>query len=340
MRLNDFDSVDELVEIGIIEFEKRAHAPSIRWIPSRQKIYSSQCIKYSRLLVDILEEISFDNIIKSKINPSQFIKSAQDYQLAARISKSNKDIIINNFLKIANIGMQLKRYYYWSFSEKAKHMNYICDQDYLSQIDQLNGLLRAFSETIYFDDHTVSGEFYGDITVRDNPVVVRAYNRLCPKDYLQCLEDFNIDTIETFCVYDDANMDFDCLGNITYTESKRPSIISATVQYVSTNGIIHCVDTSNDLKYLINTIEDQLKKVFMFFESMDFFTKQKTLLSSSFYAFKPLLDVMERSWVPTDEDVQLYISSIEQITEFDKEKESEAKSRDCSRIVDPRKDLY
>lgn len=339
MRLDDFRTIDELVEIGIIEFEKRAHAPALSWIPPRQNVYSSQSIKYSKMIADIINSVSFQSIIDSGINPSQFIKSSQDYQVAARIAGEDKAVVLDNFLRIANIGMRLKRHYYHVFMEKARSIDYNYNQDYLIKIDQLNGLLRAFSETVYFDDHTVSGEFYGDITVNDKPVVVRSYNRLCPRDYLPCFDGFYIKTIETYCVYNDNNLDFDCLGNILYLDKKRPSIIAAAIQYSYIDGRSCFVKTTEDLLNLISTLEKQLKVVFMLIESMDLYTKQKYLLSSSYYAFKPLLDIIAKPWIPTNEDIESYVLSMENKRDFYKDKKSSSNDQDVYRIVDPRKAL-
>lgn len=124
MRLNDFTTIDEIVDLGIVEFKKRSFAPAINWVPPRQNVYMSQCNKYSALLLSIAEDASNNDIIESDMNPSQFIKAAQDFQLAARLSGMDKNIILKYFMKLANIGMALKRHYYDLYSQKVLSMTF------------------------------------------------------------------------------------------------------------------------------------------------------------------------------------------------------------------------
>ena len=112
MRLNDFNTIDEIVQLGKLEFNKRATAPTIDWIPSRQNVYSSQCIKYSNMFIDICSKATERDLIDSNLNPSQFIKAAQDFQISARMANHDIDTILSYFMKLANIGMMLKRYNY------------------------------------------------------------------------------------------------------------------------------------------------------------------------------------------------------------------------------------
>ena len=341
MRLNDFVNVDEVVELGIVEFKKRSYAPTINWVPSRQNVYMSQCKKYSSLLLSIASSASESDIKESNMNPSQFIKAAQDFQLSARLSGMDKNVIIKNFMKLANIGMALKRYYYNLYSQKVNNIELFKDCEVINKVNQLNGLLRAFSETIYFDDHTVSGEFYGELYKEDKLVVVRSYKRLCPSDFLDEFNDFKIDRIETFCQYKNDGLDFDCLGNIQYINQMRPEICGFYGECFLKNGECLTLKDQSSINYVIENIEIQLKKVLELFFSSSKSTQEHLLLKSAYYAFKPILEKIGLNWYPSDSDILLYTESLSKKTEFDKVSEKsrvieDRNNMNIQRIVDPR----
>lgn len=339
MRLNDFTSIDEIVELGKIEFEKRSFAPSLNWLPPRQNVYTSQCKKYSSMLLHVGQDASDLDLIESNMNPSQFIKAAQDFQLSARLAGIKRELILSNFMKLANNGMMLKRHYYYVYLQKIQTINFCTSSDIIVKASLLNGLLRAFSESIYFDDHTVSGEFYGDLKKSGNTIVVRSYKRMCPSDFLDGFDDFSIQSIETYCAYKNGNVDFDCLGNIQYLDNTRPEMCGFYAECILTDGKKITVDNLSVITKLINMIETQLQNVLTSFFSADTYTKSCLLLKSAYYAFKPILDKLNINWCPSEEDVSLYLNSIQNKAEFDKiseEKDVSKYKKDALKIIDPR----
>lgn len=342
MRLNDFTSIDELVDLGLTEFIKRSNAPSFTWMPSRQNVYTSQCNKYADMLLKIVDNASKNDFINSKMNPSQFVKSAQDFQLAARKAGMEKKIVLEKFLSLANVGMMLKRYYYSIYLDKVKNVKFSNEKEFISKADQLNGLLRAYSEALYFDDHTVSGEFYGNIEKNGKVVVVRSYSRLCPNDFLDCFNDFIIQKIDSYSLYEDNCLDFDCLGNIKYKNQKRPVLCGFYVECLLINGERVIINNTKELNALINKLELQFNKILNMFFSISDYSKKCLLLRSAYYAFKPILNIIDYEWEPTKCDIELYINSLQYKPEFDivsekfKDLTETSKAR---KIVDPRFDL-
>lgn len=341
MRLNDFETIDEVVQLGKVEFSKRSTAPTIDWIPSRQNIYSSQCIKYSNMLLEICNRASNRNLIDADMNPSQFVKAAQDFQLAARMAKHDTKTVLSCFMKLANIGMMLKRYNYRIYVEKVKKCH-ICEKaEIIEKAKQLNGLLRAFSEAVYFDDHTISGEFYGNLYKGDRYVVVRSYKRLCPNDLLDGFDQFKIRQIETYSFYETAQVDFDCLGNIQYMDNVQPIINGFYCEYYLDSNDRVVVNNVSEMDKLINALELQLQKVLYIYKNMTIRKRQCLLLNAAYYAFKPILDILSMKWQPTEEDQKKYIDSLIEKTEFTIVSENMMKTQDAledqiNRIIDPR----
>lgn len=339
MRLNDFVTVDEVVELGKIEFQKRSFAPTINWMPPRQNVYTSQCKKYSSMLLNIGNTASEKELIEADMNPSQFVKSAQDFQLSARMAGIETDVILKNFIKLANIGMMLRRHYHAFYTQKIQNIVFCREPEIIAKANQLNGLLRAFSESIYFDDHTVSGEFYGDLEKEGKTIIIRSYKRLCPSDFLNGFDKFQVQKVETYCQYKSGHMDFDCLGNIQYLDNIRPEIDGFYAECLLKDGKRLVLNSLSLLNEIINIIESQLKNVLMSFFSADSYTRDSLLLKSAYYAFKPILDKLNISWCPTDNDISLYIESTLSKAEFDKvseEKNVFKFKQDILRIIDPR----
>lgn len=344
MRLNDFESIDEIVNVGKIEFQKRSFAPTINWMPSRQNVYTSQCKKYADMFLMIGRKASKMDIISADMNPSQFIKSAQDFQLSARMAGIDKKIILENFMKLANIGMMLKRYYYNLFLKKVSKIEFVEESTIIKKAHRLNGLLRAYSETIYFDDHTVSGEFYGDIQKDGKLVIVRSYKRLCPKDFLLGFEEFHIQRIETYCQHGKGRVDFDCLGNIQYLDYLCPDVEGFYGECFMDDGSKIPLYSISAIDKIIDILENQLKNVLGLFFDADEYVQECLLLESAYYAFKPILEKLNYNWKPSNEDTERYIESLTKKAEFDKVAEEKdisemEKERNIRRIIDPRCDI-
>lgn len=341
MRLSDFTTVDEVVELGKIEFQKRSFAPTINWMPSRQNVYTSQCKKYSKMLLIIGTMASEKDLIEADMNPSQFVKSAQDFQLSARMAGIDEEVILTNFMKLANIGMMLRRHYYAFYCQKIKNIELSLESEIVAKAKQLNGLLRAYSETVYFDDHTVSGEFYGDLQKEGGLIVVRSYKRLNPRDFLDGFDKFHIQRIETYCQYKGGQIDFDCLGNIQYLNHSRPEINGFYAECFLDSGQKMLLNNLSAIDEVIKALETQLKNVLTLFFSADKYTQEYLLLKSAYYAFKPILEKLNFHWCPSDADFSLYLESLPQKVEFDKVSEEKSVSkiesdRNIQRIVDPR----
>lgn len=341
MRLNDFKTIDEVVEIGKIEFNKRSTAPVIDWIPSRQNVYSSQCFKYSNMLYEICSKANDNDIINSEMNPSQFIKAAQDFQLSARMARLETEIILSCFMRLANMGMMIKRYNYENYNKNIKKIYFCESYEVIKKAKQLNGLLRAFSEAVYFDDHTISGEFYGDLYKDKGKIVVRSYKRLCPKDLCKGFDDFHIRRIQTYCFYEKGQMDFDCLGNIIYVDDIQPIISGFYGEYYLDNGECVILDDVLEIDKLINILEVQLQKVLFSYKHMEESERQQLLLNTAYYAFKPILEILNLEWHPTVDDQRRYVDSLSEKPEFTKVSEDRAYTKEeqdeqIRRIVDPR----
>ena len=337
MRLTNFSTIDEIVEVGKTEFKKRCNAQSIKWIPPKQNIYASQCEKYSNMFVDICD-LSDKELIDSGLNPSQFIKGAQDFQLAAKYLKKDKHVIIEKFIRLANIGMMLKRHYHNMYSDiiKGGELNYFSD----NTIHMLHAALRAYSEALYLDDHTISGEFYSMNDCNEGQIIVRAYKRLSPKGLFNDNHSFNISEIETFCVYMGGEIEIDPLGNLQYTNGICPNIERFACRFKNDKGIIEDVQTAEALQSLLLQIENQLKYVMNCYYQLNDNEKARRLLEIAYYAFQPIKD----DWMPDDNDLCLYLNSLGNKVLFDSvsermpEKNKEFNS-DIMKIIDPRCEL-
>lgn len=333
MRLTNFVSIEDQLEVSKVEFLKRANVPPLYWMPSRQHVYTSQCEKYSDMLLEI-SECSNEMLILADQNPSQFIKAAQDYQLAARTAKRDRETIVKTFLRLGNIGMLLRRYNYEKYKTATRRLS--LDSDMLAEAGQLHGLLRAYSEGLYFDDHTVSGEFYGGYS---GNLVVRAYKRMRPIEIRKCAKGFDIERVLTFCTYAPHAMDFDCLGNPVIS-NVRPVETGLSVIVCHSDGQTENLTTVRQIQDLECKLSDYIRIAHTEFSSMCHEEKEAMLVQSSYYAFKPILELMGVEWMATQKDVERYHKSFTQRAEFDRVSEMKSLTEEeIMRIIDPRRDL-
>lgn len=333
-------TVDDLVGIGRKEFTKRANAASIDWIPPRQNVFSTLCDSYSsrlEVVADRWNEISTDDI---DINPSQLIKAAQDYQLSARLAGKEQEHVLKYFLHYGNIGLELRNQRIADYERGIMERLYISERQFCKNVCRLNSLLRALSETLYFDDHTVGGEIYGPINFDNGQVVIRSYKRLRPVELIPVIEDFAIVSVMTICQYDGFSIDIDYLGNIQYTDNQYPSVSRCFVVYTNVDMESICIETNAELLLLIERLEHCLKSVMIYYRGLTDYERQTMVLSSTLYGYKPIFDSLQMPWKPTPEEVEKYSNGIQTIAAFDAESNKSARklssADDISRIIDPR----
>lgn len=342
MRLTNFYTIDELVALSRIQFNKRANAPSIAWIPSRQNIYSSLCDSFSNKLMRSCDKLLEDELQSIHMNPSQFIKASQDFQLAARKANVSQENVLKYFLLLGNIGNSLKSYRIGQMHAKLNSLSLKSCTNVNKEICTLNALLRALSETLYFDDHTIGGDIYSLILDDGSQAIFRVYNRLRPIElHGRLLNDFYIRKIETVCLYETQYIEVDCLGNLAYSGS-IPKIDKFFIRVTMFNGNTQDVNNLEEISELSDILERKLAEIIAYYKKLDDPQKQELILRSTFYGFKPIFDNANINWEPTQDEKNKYFSTIKTTSLFTitQNKAAEDKHHLCddeiNRIIDPR----
>ena len=343
MHFNKFNSVDELVELSKIEFTKRASGNFKTWIPSRQAIYSSLSNTFSERLINTCDRLDGKRWLDVvDMNPSQFIKAAQDFQLSARMAGIEKNIVLKYFIKLPNLGIELRNHRIQNLKSdylaKKIKLNEVDDQ---CKISLLNAALRGLSETLYFDDHTVGGDLYGPIEIEGRYLIYRRYNRLCPSDLHPDFKKFVISRIDTICSYDNGGLEIDDLGNLSYMNNQfvRPNEYYLEVHYQ--NGGCISIDNNKEIENLSNYLLELINIFISEYESKSKMERKLKMLESTLYAFKPIFDYTNIDWRPTENETVAYMNNANKANLYNTVEEKEHFTEDdVIKVIDPRANIY
>jgi hypothetical protein len=311
MQLADTFTIDELVTLSRIQFDKRANAPSIAWIPSRQNVYSSLCDSFSNKLMIACDGLSESRLLSINMNPSQFIKASQDFQLAARKANVSQNNVLKYFLLFGNMGRALRNYRTKQILNDFNKFSFESCAGIAKEVGALNALLRALSETLYFDDHTIGGDLYSIILDDGSQAITRVYNRLRPVEiHRNILNDYNIEKIETICMYETQCIEVDDLGNLVYN-GQVPKIDRYYVRATMSNENIQDVRDVEGINKLSSILEKKLKDVITHYKSLNDSQKQELVLRSTLFGFKPIFENADIDWEPTQDEKNKYFSLIQ-----------------------------
>lgn len=122
------------------------------------------------------------------INPSQYYKIIYKFQLATKSIHFNLEQIVQCYLDIANYAIKCYNNSYIDTSKKIQECTYmpVSNESDIRTIGYLCALLRSFSDSVYCDEHTISGEIISPIIIDNGFVIAREYQNLdayelCPE---------------------------------------------------------------------------------------------------------------------------------------------------------------
>ncbi len=346
MRLEKFNNVDEVMEYAIKVFMYHAGQSPMNWTPSRQNVYYSLNNTFPKKIMaacDCLPKLGEDNLLL-EINPSQYIKATHSFQVSAKTSDIDVNEIVKYFMILVNYGTSLRRYNFQDIIANENYLNFIklTDKVTKQKVAILNASLRAFSETLYCDDHAVGGDMYGPHYIDGKgTLIVRKYNRLRPIEIYPSLCDLKIKAINTYCIYKDVNIDIDFIGNMICENSMVDSLLYFCIEIVDTDNNSNYIDEQN-IDTINLLLEKWLFKIITEYKQMTDEEKKLLVLTCAYYTFKPMFENAKIDWCPTKDEIEIYLNFNKNKTKYgESENIVHCKNKDevlsiVKDIVDPR----
>lgn len=313
MRTTEFHDIDEAVNELAVVLANHMGGASLLWGYSKNEALGQVATHYVKTVDYILDNII--EISKVNISPIQFLKIAYRYSLASKKIKCDKEKISNNFLSLFNLAVkkqvQIEDYYNTMI---IKHSFKECSSADCKLISYINAEIRALSELLYCDEHTIGGQSSGPYKYGKYSLLIHDFLRLCPFELFPQLGLFRIKRIISLCLYDDDTIVSDLYGNVTFSGNPLDTFKGYLIQITFVNNEIAYID-SDKLPWLLDYLDTLIRTINDEYHKMSDYDIWRWTLSCEYYALKPLLDSIHKKWWEFEDQELLSMYSSKKITE-------------------------
>jgi hypothetical protein len=340
MRTKIFNNTDEIIEHILEAFLNHNDVYPMIWIPPKRSMFFSLADSFSNKILNAVK-VAPSNIAEViSITPSQYIKSAHNFQTAAKTSKLNPIEIENTYQFLCNCSIIARNYLLIKnkMTFEQLHLSNVTTPVLKQNISALNASLRALCECIYFDDHAIGGDICGPYQIGKNMLIVRDYHQIRPIELHPCLAKLPYKRITTYCMYSNSDINLDILGNMTCQTNIVDSLTSFCIVAETVEGknvIINATEIVSLITLLDNYIISYMKE----YKAKTENEKIHLLLCCEYFALKPFFDFVGINWMPTDEELNLSLQAKIPPKRYSELKQLISNCRDLSKIKDHYKEV-
>lgn len=236
------------------------------------------------------------------INPSQYYKIIYKFQLATKSINYDSSKLIQCYLNLANYAIKSYNNLYMDINRKVQECTYmpIESEPNRRTIGYLCALLRSFSESVYCDEHTISGEIISPITVENGFVIVRSYRNLDAYELCPELVESPYKSINIFVKYYNVFLPpkTDIVGNLLSSDNYYSHIEGVYVEYIDKTGKIIKCNSINDIEDIIHYFLTIIPTVVNNYRGLSMQDRLWRKVECEYYAMKPYCDLCGISWRP------------------------------------------
>lgn len=296
MKLKPYNSLEEiLVDSRIVSKTHNGNQP-VSWMPDRFKLLLILGENYTKKIIEISNNLKYADIKKIDMFPSEFIKAAHNLQLSAKQNfKSNKQDLINAYIKLVNFSIVRRQHLIKSFEKKLINgkvtINVLTD-DERQKLLFLSALLRACSEIVFFDNHTSSSDSIGLINYNNYKVLIKSFNSIVP-NYVFPNDNHPIlfNKINIYLFYNEFDADFDMIGNYTSVKDVNLNLKKYSIEIYPLNGFPYYINI-NEAEKIIQNYLKILKDYSFFLKHINENEAIECVLKCLIQVNKPLLDYL------------------------------------------------
>lgn len=241
------------------------------------------------------------------INPSQYYKIIYKFQIASKSSDYSISDISECYLFLANYAIKCYNYNYDNELNLIETIIFNSDKSYLERITYLSALLRSFSETLFCDEHTISGEIYSPIKNGDEIIIARKYKWLNAYELCSELKDFLYSEIDLYIEYTHLPEEphTDIVGNLLTNVRLNDYINGYYIIVHRKDGKRQLFETIDSLDWLIQYFEKYIYTLANTFKGLSVEKRLWQKIRCEYYAMKPFADKCGLNWEPTFYDINI-----------------------------------
>lgn len=258
--------------------------------------------QFIRRVFDLYNYLTSTKELLVGINPSQYYKIIYKFQLASKSSDYNRDAIIECYFYLANYAIQVYNHYYWQIERFVKTNTFIdvSSEWQVKKITFLCAALRSYSEVLYCDEHTIAGEIYSPIMVKDGIVIVRKYRWLKAYELRMELIDCPYHAINIYIKYKKMNnsLSTDIVGNLLTDVNISENICGFYIELLGSDEKVIAVESWEAIDEIILYFQNIIPLLSNNYKKMSLQSRLWMKILCEYYAMKPYTDVCGREWRP------------------------------------------
>lgn len=297
MQLTLFNTLDELLDSMVEVFLSHNGELPMDWTPKRQTALFNLSVEYPEAIFELCNRLEYEDVKKIELNATQYMKSAYKLQIMTKALSYDINRVADAFLFLCNCSVVArKKFVERTKSELAflKLETISCDNE-RKQIGYLNAALRAYSEALYCDDHTIGGEIVGPIETKEGYLMVRDYWRLDPQEVYEEFKDFPYKSIKTYCIYENSDIFVDMNGNLKGNSNISQGLKKYCVVITNKEGAYYTLERG-EIDHVTENLEQWLIKMMKAYKIKSYEDKCKMLIFNEYYALKPIFEYVGIEW--------------------------------------------
>lgn len=310
-----YESIDSPVEeLAMLVFNHFGKTP-MNWTGIDKLTEYAHNEQFVNRVFQLYDYLSSNDHVFEGINPSQYYKIIYKYQLASKSLPYESKIIERCYFFLANYAIRLYNYNIDIITRELPRKKIVLLPNTSinktrNRISMLSALLRSFSEALYCDEHTISGEIYSPIHYHDDIFIVRKYSMLDAFSLRNEVVDCPVKKIDIYTRYSGLvqTPNTDIVGNLLISENIAPHLTGFCVEVESQTGISSQINTDqiDELIYYFSRIIPILVRNY---KSLSLSKRLWIKILCEYYALKPFCDKIGIDWHPEQYDID--IKSIE-----------------------------
>lgn len=262
-------------------------------------------------VLDLYAYLSNSSTILLGINPSQYYKIIYKFQLAAKSLDVDRKLIVDCYLYLANYAIKVYNYNYADILDFIESHSFsdISTDLLAKKISLLSAALRSYSETLFCDEHTISGEIYSPIYIDDGFVIARRYRWLNASELRKELKEFPYQSVNMYIKYKgiDNPPHTDIVGNLLTSINISQYMYEFYIEVINLNNDIIVLDSIEKIDIVLNHFLRVVPILSRELKKMDIRHRLWSKILCEYFSLKPYTDVIGENWRPRSYPLEIKI---------------------------------
>ena len=251
---------------------------------------------------DLYTNLKNRNDLFLGINPSQYYKIIYKFQLASKELDIDIKKISDCYFFLANYAVKSYNAKYDNIKDSISKIefNQISDTRLTKKISYLSGLLRSFSETVYCDEHTISGEIFAPIYVDEKLFIAKQYMLINANEIQPLLQDCPYKNINVITGHKDYKLEVktDIVGNLITKGTPNKYIDSFYIEYLDKDDNLVIVNDEKIIDEIINYFEKIIPSLVSDYKNKSLEERLWKKIECEYYAMSNLFKSINEKWNP------------------------------------------